>query len=75
MQLLHHTDFFFEINKTINIMRLEKWFISNLDDSQRNIIGQNIDKDIAVQGAAPNNTAPAKYSSANPAGIKALKTT
>ena len=52
MQLLHHTDFFFEINKTINIMRLEKWFISNLDDSQRNIIVQNIDKDIAVQGAA-----------------------
>ena len=33
-------------------MRLEKWFISNLDDSQRNIIVQNIDKDIAVQGAA-----------------------
>lgn len=33
-------------------MRLEKWFISNLDDSQRNIIVQNIDKSIAVQGAA-----------------------
>lgn len=33
-------------------MRLEKWFISNLDDSQRNIIVQNIDKNIAVQGAA-----------------------
>ena len=29
-------------------MRLEKWFISNLDDSQRNIIVQNIDKSIAV---------------------------
>lgn len=33
-------------------MRLEKWFISNLDDSQRNIIVQNIDKSIAVRGAA-----------------------
>ena len=30
-------------------MRLEKWFISNLDDSQRNIIVQNIDKSIAVR--------------------------
>ena len=33
-------------------MRLEKWFISNLDDSQRNIIVQSIDKNIAVRGAA-----------------------
>ena len=33
-------------------MRLEKWFISNLDDSQRNIIVQSIDKSIAVRGAA-----------------------
>lgn len=33
-------------------MRLEKWFISNLDDSQRKIIVQNIDEDIIVQGAA-----------------------
>ncbi len=33
-------------------MRLEKWFISNLDDSQRNIIVQNIDKSIAIRGAA-----------------------
>lgn len=33
-------------------MRLEKWFISNLDDSQRKIIIQNIDDDIIVQGAA-----------------------
>lgn len=33
-------------------MRQEKWFISNLDDSQRNIIVQNIDKSIAVRGAA-----------------------
>ena len=33
-------------------MRLEKWFISNLDDSQRNIIVQNIDKSIAVRGVA-----------------------
>ena len=33
-------------------MRLEKWFISNLDDSQRNIIVQNIDNSIAVRGAA-----------------------
>ena len=29
----------------------------------------------AVQGAAPNRTAPAKYSSANPAGINDLKIT
>lgn len=33
-------------------MRLEKWFISNLDDSQRKIIVQNISDDIIVQGAA-----------------------
>ena len=33
-------------------MRLEKWFISNLDDSQRKIIVQNINDDIIVQGAA-----------------------
>lgn len=33
-------------------MRLEKWFISNLDDSQRNIIVQSINKNIAVRGAA-----------------------
>jgi superfamily I DNA and RNA helicase len=33
-------------------MQLEKWFISNLDDSQRKIIVQNIDDDIVVQGAA-----------------------
>lgn len=33
-------------------MRQEKWFISNLDDSQRNIIVQSIDKNIAVRGAA-----------------------
>lgn len=33
-------------------MRLEKWFISNLDDSQRKIIIQNIDDNIIVQGAA-----------------------
>jgi len=33
-------------------MRLEKWFISNLDDSQRKIIVQSIDENIIVQGAA-----------------------
>ncbi len=33
-------------------MRLEKWFISNLDDSQRKIIVQSIDEDIIVQGSA-----------------------
>ena len=33
-------------------MRLEKWFISNLDDSQRNIIVQSINKNIAVRGTA-----------------------
>lgn len=33
-------------------MRFEKWFISNLDDSQRKIIVQSIDEDIIVQGAA-----------------------
>lgn len=33
-------------------MRLEKWFISNLDDSQRKIIVQSINEDMIVQGAA-----------------------
>ena len=33
-------------------MRHEKWFISNLDDSQRKIIVQSINDDIIVQGAA-----------------------
>lgn len=33
-------------------MRLEKWFISNLDDFQRKIIVQSINDDIIVQGAA-----------------------
>ena len=33
-------------------MRLEKWLISNLDDSQRNIIVQSIVQSIAVRGAA-----------------------
>lgn len=33
-------------------MRLDKWFISNLDDSQRRIIVEDIDKNIVVQGAA-----------------------
>lgn len=33
-------------------MRIEKWFISNLNDSQRKIIDQSIDEDIIVQGAA-----------------------
>lgn len=33
-------------------MRLEKWFISNLDDSQRKIIVQSVNDDIIVQGAA-----------------------
>lgn len=33
-------------------MRLEKWFISNLDDSQRKIIVQSINDDIIVQGVA-----------------------
>lgn len=33
-------------------MRLEKWFISNLDNSQRKIIVQSINDDIIVQGAA-----------------------
>lgn len=33
-------------------MRLGKWFISNLDDSQRKIILQSIDDDIIVQGVA-----------------------
>ena len=38
-------------------MRLEKWFISNLDDSQRKIIVQSIDEDIIVQGAAGSGDA------------------
>lgn len=33
-------------------MRLEKWFISNLDDSQRKIIVQGIDENLVVKGAA-----------------------
>lgn len=33
-------------------MRLYKWFISNLYDSLRNNIVRNVDKNIAVQGAA-----------------------
>lgn len=33
-------------------MRLDKWFISNLDDSQRRIIQSNPDESIIVQGAA-----------------------
>lgn len=33
-------------------MRLEKWFISNLDDSQRKIITQNIEDNLVVKGAA-----------------------
>lgn len=33
-------------------MRLEKWFISNLDDSQRKIITQNIEDSLVVKGAA-----------------------
>lgn len=33
-------------------MRLNNWFISNLDDSQRKIIVQSIDDNIIVQGAA-----------------------
>ena len=30
-------------------MRLEKWFISNLDDSQRKIITQNIEDSLIVK--------------------------
>lgn len=33
-------------------MRLEKWFISNLDDSQRQIITRNINDNLVVKGAA-----------------------
>lgn len=33
-------------------MRLEKWFISNLDDSQRRIITQDIENNVIVKGAA-----------------------
>ena len=33
-------------------MRLEKWFISNLDDYQRKVIVESIDKNIIVQGSA-----------------------
>ena len=38
-------------------MRLEKWFISNLDDSQRRIIVEDIDKNIVVQGGTFYNDA------------------
>ncbi len=33
-------------------MRLEKWFISNLDDSQRKIITENIENNLVIKGAA-----------------------
>jgi len=33
-------------------MRLEKWFITNLDDSQRKIITQDIENSLVVKGAA-----------------------
>ena len=33
-------------------MRLQNWFIRNLDDIQREVIIESIDKDIIVQGAA-----------------------
>ncbi len=33
-------------------MRLDKWFISNLDDSQRNIIIQDINSNVIVRGSA-----------------------
>lgn len=41
-----------EYNGIYFFMRLEKWFISNLDDTQRNVIVQSIDKNIVVQGMA-----------------------
>lgn len=33
-------------------MRLQNWFISNLDDSQRNIVASDVNKSMIVQGAA-----------------------
>lgn len=33
-------------------MRLEKWFISNLDDSQRQIIIRDPNENLIVQGSA-----------------------
>jgi superfamily I DNA/RNA helicase len=33
-------------------MRLEKWFISNLDDSQRQVIVRSIDENLIVKGVA-----------------------
>lgn len=33
-------------------MRLEKWFISNLDDSQRQIIVRDPNENLIVQGTA-----------------------
>lgn len=42
-------------------MRLEKWFISNLDDSQRRIIVEDIDKNIVVQGAAGSGKQTLQY--------------
>ena len=33
-------------------MRADKWFISNLDDTQRSIVVSDINRDIIVQGAA-----------------------
>ena len=40
------------LNKKSIIMRLEKWFISNLDDSQRQIIVRDPNENLIVQGAA-----------------------
>ena len=33
-------------------MRLEKWFITTLDESQKKVIAQNIDQRLIVQGVA-----------------------
>lgn len=33
-------------------MRADKWFISNLDDTQRSIVASDIDRNIIVQGVA-----------------------
>lgn len=42
----------FASTKTENNMRADKWFISNLDDTQRSIVVSDINRDIIVQGAA-----------------------
>ena len=33
-------------------MRLENWFVSNLDESQKKVVAEDVDKGLIVQGVA-----------------------